>query len=320
MLALLVATAAPDWAAAGTIPVDGSLRRRGIAGQQLQLDHGRPWRTDASLREGMERIRAVVAWMQQAQASGPLSARQSRAATGSLEDSVVMIVSQSRHEPGADANLHLLLGRLLDADGLPQMLDVLELYPRYFDHPGWQPIARGQSPEQSVHRPRSPLMSISPDSTARTASPWSRGTAIMTAVLLATGASLALAASDDVDHPAPLALTTIMQDLGKDMQGVTDGIAHEDWPAVAKLAARIADHPQPPLAEKLRILAFVGKDAGQFRGYDRQAHDAAQRLAQAARRQDGVAAVAAFANVQGACLGCHQRFRKPFLEHFHGQR
>lgn len=165
-------------------------------------------------------------------------------------------------------------------------------------------------------------MSIHPGRTTRaaTTSPWSRGNAIMTAVLLATGASLALAAGDGVDHPTPSALTAIMQDLGRDMQGAADGIVREDWPAVAKLAARIADHPQPPLAEKLRILAFAGKDASHFRDYDRQAHDAAQWLVQAAQRQDGAAAIAAFANVQGACLGCHQRFRKPFQEHFHGQR
>jgi len=39
----------------------------------------------------------------------------------------------------------------------------------------------------------------------------------------------------------------------------------------------------------------------------------------AAQRQDGVAASTAFANVQGACMGCHQRFGKPFREHFHDQ-
>lgn len=144
MLALLAATATPYWSVAAAMPVDGG---RDIAGKQLGLDHGRRWHTDASLREGMERIRAVVAWMQQAQTGGSLSARQSRAAARSLEDSVAAIVSQPHRDPGVDANLHLLLGRLLAADGLPQMLDVLELYPRYFDHPGWQPIARSQSPK-----------------------------------------------------------------------------------------------------------------------------------------------------------------------------
>lgn len=138
--------------------------------------------------------------------------------------------------------------------------------------------------------------------------------------MLAGGTMLPARAANPPDQATPLALTAIMRDLGKDMQEVTDGIAREDWPAVAQRAARIADHPQPPLAEKLRILAFMGKDAGHFRDYDRQAHDAAQQLAQAAQRQDGAAAIAAFANVQGACLSCHQQFRQPFREHFHDPR
>lgn len=144
--------------------------------------------------------------------------------------------------------------------------------------------------------------------------------AVALMAMLAGGTMLPARAATPPDQATPLALTAIMRDLGKDMQGVTDGIAREDWAAVAQRAARIADHPQPPLGEKLRILAFMGKDAGHFRDYDRQAHDAAQQLAQAAQRQDGASAIAAFANVQGACLGCHQRFRKPFREHFHGDR
>lgn len=147
----------------------------------------------------------------------------------------------------------------------------------------------------------------------------SRAAAVTLLALLTVSVPLPASAANPPEQATPLALTAIMRDLGKDMQGVTDGIAREDWPAVAQRAARIADHPQPPLAEKLRILAFMGKDAGHFRDYDRQAHDAAQQLAQAAQRQDGSAAIAAFANVQGACLGCHQRFRKPFREHFHSR-
>lgn len=125
----------------------------------------------------------------------------------------------------------------------------------------------------------------------------------------------------DAAGPAtPMALTRIMQDLGTDMQGVVDAMAREDWNTAGKLALRIADHPEPPLTEKVRILAFVGTSAGRFRGYDRQAHDAAQALARAAQRRDGAAAIAAFAKVQTACLGCHQNFRASFQAHFHGQR
>lgn len=118
----------------------------------------------------------------------------------------------------------------------------------------------------------------------------------------------------------PMQLRRIMQELGKNMQAVTDGISREDWRLVADTAPRIAEHPQPPLAEKVRILAFVGSDAGRFRRFDEQTHQAARTMEQAAKQGDGQAVVAAFATLQNSCLACHQNFRKPFVEHFHGQR
>lgn len=131
---------------------------------------------------------------------------------------------------------------------------------------------------------------------------------------------IAPARADDLATAKPLALRKIMQDLGKNMQKVTDGISREDWETVAKVAPLIADHPQPPLAEKARILSFVGSDAGKFRGYDEKAHAAAKALEQAAARGDGPSLISSFASLQTSCLGCHQTFRKPFLEHFYGQR
>ena len=121
-------------------------RPRAAAPRQLQLDHGQRWPADPALREGMRRIRAVALWMQQAQAEGALSIRQSRAATASIEDSVAAIVDHPPRGDGMDANLHLLLGRVLSADGLPQLLDALELYPRYFADPDWQPLTANASP------------------------------------------------------------------------------------------------------------------------------------------------------------------------------
>lgn len=146
-----------------------------------------------------------------------------------------------------------------------------------------------------------------------------RAAAAVLMMVLAGGVLLPAAASDSSAQATPMALTGIMRDLGQDMQAVTDAIARENWSEVATVAARIADHPQPPLAEKLRILAFVGKDTSHFRGYDKQTHAAAQSLVKAAQREDGSAAISAFANVQTACLACHQQFRKPFQAHFHDQ-
>jgi len=39
---------------------------------------------------------------------------------------------------------------------------------------------------------------------------------------------------------------------------------------VAKIAPRIAEHPQPPVIEKMRILAFIGTDAGTLKGATRK--------------------------------------------------
>lgn len=116
-----------------------------LATQQLELDHGRLWRTDASLREGMERIRAAAADSARQAGSGEqMTTRQSQALAASIQDSVTFMVTHCHLQPMADANLHILLGRLLAADRLPQVLDVLDLYPRYFAHPGWQPITRNR--------------------------------------------------------------------------------------------------------------------------------------------------------------------------------
>lgn len=144
---------------------------------------------------------------------------------------------------------------------------------------------------------------------------------IVTAVLgLAVTAIGPQARADGNATAEPLELRRIMRELGQDMQAATDGISREDWEQVAGAALRIADHRQPPLAERMRILGFVGSDAGRFRRFDEQTHQAAKDLEQAAGRGDGQAVVAAFAALQNSCLACHQNFRKPLVEHFHGQR
>jgi len=133
-------------------------------------------------------------------------------------------------------------------------------------------------------------------------------------MLLATVSPITLAEDTEVE---PLALRTIMQNMGKNMQSITDGISREDWKKVAENAPLIADHPQPPLLEKIRILSFIGSDVSKFKGYDQDTHLTAQELEGAAIEQDGEAVIAVFAKLQNHCLSCHQHFRKPFLEHFY---
>lgn len=118
----------------------------------------------------------------------------------------------------------------------------------------------------------------------------------------------------------PLALRSIMRDMGRNVQQIAGGISQEDWPAVDKAATKLAQHPQPPLAEKMRVLRFAGVDAGKFKDHDERMQLAAKRLAHAASRGDGHTVISSFGEVQTTCLACHQSFRTRFVEHFYGKR
>ncbi len=136
---------------------------------------------------------------------------------------------------------------------------------------------------------------------------------------LVAAAYLALATSG-AQAAEPLVLQKVMQDLGKYMQVITDGISREDWGLVEKTAPLIAEHPQPPLAEKTRIIGFMGSKMGKFKAYDGATHEQAQAVGKAANAQDGPGVILAFQKLQSSCYNCHSEFRKPFVEHFYGTR
>jgi len=118
----------------------------------------------------------------------------------------------------------------------------------------------------------------------------------------------------------PMELRTVMNKLDHDMQAVTGAISKEDWPLVIELAPKIAKHAEPPVPEKMRILAWLGTEAGKFRGFDGNVHAAATAMGEAAKRSDGRAVIEAFAKTQQSCLACHQSFRPSFVKHFYGGR
>ncbi len=144
-------------------------------------------------------------------------------------------------------------------------------------------------------------------------------TLTVTACLLLWGFQLP-AWAGDATQVEPLALRKIMQELGRNMQAITGEISQEEWVQVVQLAPKVAAHPEPPLTEKMRILAYLGADATKFRNFDAQTHEAALAMKLAAASSDGKAVTQSFAHVQESCLGCHQAFRKPFVEHFYGAR
>ncbi len=139
--------------------------------------------------------------------------------------------------------------------------------------------------------------------------------------LVLTISTLSLIFAANMVHAAePLAFQQVMKDLGKNMQIITDGISREDWVLIEKTAPSIAEHPQPPLAEKMRIMTYMGSNMSKFKEFDGKTHEAAHELLHAAQKQEGQKVIDAFQKVQSTCLACHQTFRTSFVEHFYGKQ
>lgn len=108
-----------------------------------------PWQTDAPLRQGMEAIAQAVAVADSAKASGKFEQAQATALAVEVQRQFDFMVVTCKLEPEADAVLHALVGKLLeassklesnptDATGFDMLHKTLADYPAYFDHAGWQ--------------------------------------------------------------------------------------------------------------------------------------------------------------------------------------
>lgn len=125
------------------------------APSKLTLDQGKKWPTDEPLRQAMGRVRAAMAPALPAIHADKAGAKQYRDLAAAVEKEVAYIVANCRLAPDADAMLHLVIADLVagaDAmqgkskgtkprSGAIRVVQALDDYGRFFDHPGWQPLA-----------------------------------------------------------------------------------------------------------------------------------------------------------------------------------
>ena len=125
------------------------------ANSALTLDHGKRWATDAALREGMSALRAALAAQLPSIHRNTLDAAGYASLASTLEPALAGIFAHCHLPPAADAQLHNVLlpinaaiGRMKQAATVAERRDAaitvisgLADYGRYFDHPGWKPLA-----------------------------------------------------------------------------------------------------------------------------------------------------------------------------------
>jgi len=124
------------------------------APSKLALDHGKKWSTDEPLRKNMGEIRAALAAKHQGIHKGTLTPEDYKALGTLVEARVGTIVAECKLAPAADANLHLIVAELIagadamqgkaktkPAAGAVQAVRAVNQYGKFFDHPGWKPLA-----------------------------------------------------------------------------------------------------------------------------------------------------------------------------------
>ncbi|MEJ1161748.1 hypothetical protein [Prosthecomicrobium sp. N25] len=122
------------------------------ASLSIELDQGRKWATDDSLRAGMNRIRAAVEETLPGVHQGRATPADFRALAGRLQEQVDFVLANCKLPEAADQQLHLVLERMIEGidtlkaesgqtDGVIAVVEALDAYATAFDHPDWTPLA-----------------------------------------------------------------------------------------------------------------------------------------------------------------------------------
>lgn len=120
-------------------------------------------------------------------------------------------------------------------------------------------------------------------------------------VVMAMWASPNMAAND--------AMKQIMLGLSEAMTRINAGIWREDFQKVAVGAESIADHPMPPLLQRLKLLAELGADSSDFMRADDGMRAVAQDLKEAAVEERIDEVQVQYKLLHQRCVDCHSWYR-----------
>jgi hypothetical protein len=115
------------------------------------LADGQRWETDEPLRTAMSGIREDVAKNLPAYHESRLQPADAEALAAAVEGNVNYMIANCQLEPEPDAVLHVMIGRMMgaiaamradpaSAEGMPQLVSVVNDYQATFDHAGLQSL------------------------------------------------------------------------------------------------------------------------------------------------------------------------------------
>lgn len=117
----------------------------------LVLNSGAKWQTDDPLRRGMADLRNDMAAALPLIHDNDFTPAQYAALAAKVDGHIDYLVANCKLSPEADEQLHTVLADIMDGaeamkgaadqkQGAVKIILALDVYPDYFDHPGWQAI------------------------------------------------------------------------------------------------------------------------------------------------------------------------------------
>lgn len=123
--------------------------------EKLQLNAGKKWATDQHLRQAMSDINQAMAEALPRIHNNQFGEGDYQTLAATVSQKVAYAIDHCKLAPKADAMLHLVIANLLGGaeimegkqpnsrhDGAVQVMQALQAYGKYFQHPGWK-LARG---------------------------------------------------------------------------------------------------------------------------------------------------------------------------------
>lgn len=134
-------------------------------------------------------------------------------------------------------------------------------------------------------------------------------TLTLSASLLIGSISALATEKQQVTTAEPGTLKSVMRGLLEDSKQVQQGILLEDFKMILAASKRIADHPTPGMATKMKLMAGMGTDMPAFKKQDSVVHNAGVALSKAANEENLSEVVNQYHTLIDGCVSCHTKFR-----------
>jgi len=102
----------------------------------------------------------------------------------------------------------------------------------------------------------------------------------------------------------------VMQRIEVNMSKLVGHIMKEEYADIIKISEHVANHEEPPLSHRLRIIAELGTDFSNFKSHDDDVHINSVAMQEAAEKKDMDAVIASYGKTMQSCNNCHKKYRE----------